>query len=444
MNRGAVVVPTDIPEKIAASSQHHGWVGGFEMKGEKVYILLSAALGKEEFISEAFSRLSSHKAGHILAGQYKEQLLEWYMVPRGFAKRFGSPLTMPFEGFANLMPVEFGEDERIVLAVESTEADPEILPIRLVCKEDNVLSWPVDVIRVGAKPEPFARMAQEIVHVLSSKAVIIAGLGSGGAEIALNLACAGVGNLTLIDYDRINPENYIRFIAGRTDLGRRKIDIVCSAITDRDLSPKITRHAFNIVSDADRFRGVLSQGADLVICATDSVASRRTVNAAAVVLQMPCIIAGTLNDGRMGEVLHVLPYQSPCYECVRMELGSVLEPPEIDDRAATPYVGSEEAALGSTALRSDITLVASLACRVALHELAPQQFPGFPTNYILWGREADHAWADPFHFETPFSTNYVRVDRRKDCPLCGPPPPELLGVDVREAANEILRGIVDN
>ena len=44
------------------------------------------------------------------------------------------------------------------------------------------------------------------------------------AEIALNLACTGVGKLTLFDPDRVHPENYVRFIGGYEDLGRRKSD----------------------------------------------------------------------------------------------------------------------------------------------------------------------------------------------------------------------------
>jgi molybdopterin/thiamine biosynthesis adenylyltransferase len=442
MSRGVVIVPADLTEKIIASGQGHGWFDGFKSKTEQLFIAWSTAIGEEEIVSAAVPRLSTHRACHFFTGNYQTQLLEWRVVAPGFADRFESVLQLQEEEFGKLMATEVGEDTRVLVFIENGKSGPKFRPISVFRQGDTIHCQPFAALTLGP-PRPFARVAQPLVTALAPKSVMIVGLGSGGSEIALNLACAGVGRLTLIDHDRLQPENYERFIAGGTELGRRKIDIVQSAIRERELPTQVTLYGLNVVLGADRFRGILSEGADLVICATDSVVSRRTVNAAAVRFNAPCVIAGTLDDGRIGEVLRVLPYRLPCYECVRMQLGTVLEPTETDERAATPYVGSEEAALNGTALRSDITLVASLATRVALHDLAPDHFAETPTSYIVWGREADGSRPEPFRFPAPFSTNYVTVTRRKDCPLCGATPPELMGIDVQKATDEILAAITD-
>jgi molybdopterin/thiamine biosynthesis adenylyltransferase len=443
MSRGAVIIPADLTRRILKAGLSHGWLDGTKSKTEEIFVVWSAAIGEEEVVSEALPRVSTHRACQFQTGIYKPQLLEWWVVAPGVSRRFSSRLSLTADEFGRLLPTEATEEERFLVAVEAGPNGPELAAFSVSRKDDTVKSLPLDTILLPPEKQPFARVASQLVASLSAMSVVIVGLGSGGSEIALNLACAGIGKLTLVDYDRLQPENYVRFIVGCTELGRRKIDIVRTAIRERDLPTRVAVYPFDVVSDADWFRGLLDEGTDLVICATDSVESRRTINAAAVLLNRSLVIAGILEDGRIGEVLRVVPYQLPCYECVRMQLGTVLAVPESEERAPTPYVGSEEAPLHGTALRSDIALVASLATRVALHELAPEHFPELPASYVVWGREADDSRPDPFRFSSAFSTNYVRLGRRKDCPLCGAPPAELMGIDAQKAADEILANAVE-
>lgn len=440
MSLGAVIVPADVAAKILASGQRYGWFDGVESKSEQLFVVWGATIGDEQVVSDAVARLATHRACHFFRGSYQTQLLQWAVIAPGSGDRFESALKLPAEEFGKLVvAAEVGKQARLVV-IEKGKSGPVVRAIFVSRRDEAFYIQPFTAINLGTQ-QPLIHVPRTLVAALTPKSVMIVGLGSGGSEIALNLACAGVGRLTLIDYDRLRPENYVRFIAGSAELGRRKIDIVQSAIRERELSTEVTAYALNVVSEANRFRGILREGTDLVICATDSVLSRRTVNAAAVWFGTPCIIAGTLDGGRIGEVLRVLPYRLPCYECLRMQLGTVLEPTESDERAATPYVGSEEAAVQSTALRSDVALVASLATRVALHELAPEHFAETPASYVVWGREADNSRPEPFFFSAPFSTNYVHVAHRKDCPLCGATPAELIGVDVQKLADEILATI---
>lgn len=59
---------------------------------------------------------------------------------------------------------------------------------------------------------------------LVNKHVVLVGAGSLGSQVAMQLARAGVGRLTLIDPDILNAENLGRHVLGIDDLGRYKVD----------------------------------------------------------------------------------------------------------------------------------------------------------------------------------------------------------------------------
>ncbi|MER2581933.1 MAG: ThiF family adenylyltransferase, partial [Candidatus Competibacter sp.] len=55
--------------------------------------------------------------------------------------------------------------------------------------------------------------------------VLIVGLGGLGSAVAMYLAAAGVGQLTLVDFDKVDLSNLQRQIVHRTaDIGRPKVE----------------------------------------------------------------------------------------------------------------------------------------------------------------------------------------------------------------------------
>ena len=52
--------------------------------------------------------------------------------------------------------------------------------------------------------------------------VLVAGCGSGGASVALQLVMSGIRNFTLIDNDILGSENIIRHVCGRRFIGQKK------------------------------------------------------------------------------------------------------------------------------------------------------------------------------------------------------------------------------
>jgi molybdopterin/thiamine biosynthesis adenylyltransferase len=435
---GCVVVPRDLLERISNSNQKCGWFSGLKLEAEGVLVAIQCNIGNEE-VESTNPRMLPHRASNLVFGRYEQQLLQWTSVEAGFNKKYAGRKSLSEDDYRAVFGLDPPTEGSCFAAVEPGDDGP-ILTAKVAKKSvtGRVRLLPNDSIMLEPEATPFARLPSEIVQDLRSRSVMIVGVGSGGSEIALNLACSGIGRLDLVDSDRLRPENYIRFPTGKQELGRHKVDVVSSMIHERELPTEVGLHHLDVVTDADQFRGLLSPSIDLLICATDSTRSRRLVNCTAVQMRIPCIIAGTLNNGRIAEVLRISPFESACYECVRLELGAVLEEEAFGDRPITPYVGPEEMRQEGAALRMDITIPAALASNVAIQVLNPAKCKSAPTPYILWGREANMSLPPPFQFEYPFATNFVPVKKRKDCPVCGALPAELVGVDVPQRVREIL------
>src|SRR5258708_23886387 len=71
--------------------------------------------------------------------------------------------------------------------------------------------------------------------------VLVAGCGSGGASVALQLVMSGIRNVTLIDNDILGPENVIRHVCGRRYIGQKKVDAVADVLLDRNAKATIAK-----------------------------------------------------------------------------------------------------------------------------------------------------------------------------------------------------------
>src|SRR5688572_32842036 len=72
------------------------------------------------------------------------------------------------------------------------------------------------------------------VEDLRAKHALVVGLGSGGSTVALELAKAGVGRLTLVDRDMLEEANAIRHECDARYVGWSKADAVADLIRHRN------------------------------------------------------------------------------------------------------------------------------------------------------------------------------------------------------------------
>src|ERR1700684_1965545 len=89
----------------------------------------------------------------------------------------------------------------------------------------------------------FARIAKLFdVGLLKDARVLIAGCGSGGSNVALQMVMSGIRNFALFDHDVLEPENVIRHACGRRYVGQLKVDALADILLDRNPSAQVERY----------------------------------------------------------------------------------------------------------------------------------------------------------------------------------------------------------
>lgn len=105
---------------------------------------------------------------------------------------------------------------------------------------------------------------------LKASHVLVAGLGGVGGYAAEQLCRAGVGELTLIDGDRIVPTNRNRqIIALVSNEGGFKTEIMASRL--KDINPDVKLNLVGEYLKEGRFESILSSGFDFVVDAIDTL-----------------------------------------------------------------------------------------------------------------------------------------------------------------------------
>jgi len=129
-------------------------------------------------------------------------------------------------------------------------------------------------------PEKIARLATS--HVL------VAGLGGVGGYAAEQLCRAGIGELTLIDGDRIVPTNRNRqVIALISNDGLPKAEVMAKRLTD--INPAIKLNIMQEYIKEDRFETVLSKPFDFVVDAIDTLTPKVALLHDAVKMGYPVV-----------------------------------------------------------------------------------------------------------------------------------------------------------
>jgi molybdopterin/thiamine biosynthesis adenylyltransferase len=167
--------------------------------------------------------------------------------------------------------------------------------------------------------------------------VLVIGAGGLGSPVALYLAAAGVGQLTLCDNDTVDLTNLQRQIAHQTAaLGQNKAE--SAACTARALNPTITVTAITTRAENAVLCEWVAQ-ADVVIDASDNFATRHAVNRACVASSKPLVSGAAVRfDGQVA-VFDLRKNDAPCYHCLFPEVGEVEEMRCSENGVFAPLVG---------------------------------------------------------------------------------------------------------
>ena len=146
---------------------------------------------------------------------------------------------------------------------------------------------------------------------LGGARVLVAGAGALGNEVLKNLALLGVGNLLVIDFDRIEYSNLSRAVLfNEADMGRSKVEVAVEALAR--LNPDVTVRFI----DGDIFYDAglgHYRHSDLAIGCLDSLGARSQAGLCCVLAGIPYLDGGMWSMG--GEVRWFTAGDGPCFDC---------------------------------------------------------------------------------------------------------------------------------
>lgn len=270
----------------------------------------------------------------------------------------------------------------------------------------------------------FARIAPLFdVGQLSGARVLIAGCGSGGGQVALQLAMAGIRTFTLIDSDVLEPENVIRHVCGRRYLGQLKVDALADVLLDRNPDLEIERHNVDLMTWAALPGHV--RRSSVVVLSTDNDPTRYLLNQLCVETKTPFVIGKVFTRGIGGEVFSYRPGESGCLAC----LEGVLERTQYRDGVREIDLVSEEEReklygleiseiKDSPGLNVDISFITAFHTRFVLDAIArtlperPKFLPAIDKNYLVWGNRPVHPFTKHFEIQR------IGLHPQEGCRIC--------------------------
>jgi hypothetical protein len=259
------------------------------------------------------------------------------------------------------------------------------------------------------------------VSALRGKRVLVAGLGSGGSTLALELAKAGVGRFTLIDPDRIEESNLVRHECDDRYLGWNKAKAVADLILHRNGEAKVEAVEFDLL----RLDGLLAlevADADLVAVCTDSEPPKHLLNRLCTAMEIPAVYGGVYERAAGGEVIRCPGGPGDaCYACVTSVLKEsvpVSGDGELDYGAIEP----DGTVRGAPGLGLDVRLVALIQAKVCLATLLSsgpgQGWSDLPGNVVLFGTAPIEGL-----FPRPLASAFLQVALQEHCLICRPSRP---------------------
>lgn len=271
-----------------------------------------------------------------------------------------------------------------------------------------------------------------VMDFLAKETILLVGCGSGGGQLALELAKSGIGALILADPDTLEIHNVMRHVLGSAYIGHPKTEALQSLINE---------HAPSCICTSipeDLFSGERRRLADVmetyqptrIIAATDSPGIQRLCQLTAMVYKIPFMSVGCSSNAIEGGVFLWSPEncetrQHACYACINP--CSPAHTSHFDYSTDAPGSYGGEPALGLFV--QHINTIAAIiqlqmilkACPVEtkLGETGKEKYDRLGGRYI---RIAGPYLQPAEGFVTapaPWSATWMRVLPNKHCCLCG-------------------------
>lgn len=147
---------------------------------------------------------------------------------------------------------------------------------------------------------------------LKNAKVLVIGCGGLGNAMLPYLAAAGVGNIGIVDFDKIDESNLQRQIMyGQSSVGRYKTEVMTERL--REINPFIDIHSYNTRLTSENALQMI-RDYDIVADGTDNFPTRYLVNDACVLLNKVNVFASIFRFDLQLSVFHY--HGGPCYRCL--------------------------------------------------------------------------------------------------------------------------------
>lgn len=155
-------------------------------------------------------------------------------------------------------------------------------------------------------------------EALKEARVLVVGVGGLGCAATQYLAGAGVGHLTLLDFDTVSVSNLQRqTLHSDATVGQPKVLSARDALAR--INPYIAITPVNALLDESEIHTLIIEH-DLVLDCTDNVSIRNQLNAGCFAARIPLVSGAAI---RMEGQITVFTYQEgePCYRCLSRLFG---------------------------------------------------------------------------------------------------------------------------
>jgi molybdopterin/thiamine biosynthesis adenylyltransferase len=212
---------------------------------------------------------------------------------------------------------------------------------------------------------------------LKDSRVVIVGVGGLGCASATYLTAAGVGHITIVDFDTVElPDLNRQILYWEEDVGEKKVVVAQRKLSRLNPKVEITPVFAKITEE-----NVLSliKGTQVVVDGLDNSETRLVVNSACIKQKIPYIYGGV--SRLRGMITTIIPGKTPCLACL-----------------------SPEGVGGLGVLGVAPAIVASLQALEAIKLLIGRS-PSLAGKLLLFN-------GDDMKFQL------LEIRRNKDCPVC--------------------------
>ena len=208
-------------------------------------------------------------------------------------------------------------------------------------------------------------------RLLAAHALVL-GAGGLGSPVALYLASAGVGHITLVDDDTVDLTNLQRQIMHtQASVGQLKVDSARRAIAA--LNPDVVVETVARRADAALLDPLVARS-DVVLDCGDNFASRQALNRACVRHHRPLVSGAAIRFDGQVSVYDLRQPQAPCYACVFPPTQDVADEPCATLGVLAPLVGVIGSIQAAEAIKLLCGLDSTLRGRLLMVDLRRSDF----------------------------------------------------------------------